>query len=384
MALRLNEEHQLTGSGLGYQMSCYALMRALCNRSGFKYSVGKFELLALKNTFETLKIDEETENSDNVGAADIKDTIESGELIEFLDDEQFEDVLTKVKDDVPLFGYPTPINAIDTTQITDLKKDFTYRGEIQDICKEWKKKNFGDTSLISMHVRRGDFTDIQSGMFLIDDDYYIDALKQLPELPVLIFTNDKDYILNNKLWQSDRFTLITDLTNDNNMVDCEWTQMIDDVIDESGMGRFYYKMALMLVSQRTGVPVANIISEMHPHGKKKIKNNWYNYSFDHCMMHLCDYHIMANSTYGLWGVEMSNSKKVVYPKYWMQGLHEDKEAKVCKDPESCRPGFRCNQDDSIALDLGGFDQTATIAGHFKNDTWVGLDNPDQRGFTIVK
>ena len=308
MALRLNEEHQLTGSGLGYQMSCYALMRALCNRSGFKYSVGKFELLALKNTFETLKIDEETENSDNVGAADIKDTIESGELIEFLDDEQFEDVLTKVKDDVPLFGYPTPINSIDTTQITDIKKDFTYRGEIQDKCKEWKKKNFGDTSLISMHVRRGDFTDIQSGMFLIDDDYYIDALKQLPELPVLIFTNDKDYILNNKLWQSDRFTLITDLTNDNNMVDCEWTQMIDDVIDESGMGRFYYKMALMLVSQRTGVPVANIISEMHPHGKKKIKNNWYNYSFDHCMMHLCDYHIMAYSSYGLWGVEMSNSK----------------------------------------------------------------------------
>ena len=108
------------------------------------------------------------------------------------------------------------INSIDTTQITEIKKDFTYRGEIQDICKEWKKKNFGDTSLISMHVRRGDFTDIQSGMFLIDDDYYVDALKQLPELPVLIFTNDKDYILNNKLWQSDRFTLITDLTNDNN------------------------------------------------------------------------------------------------------------------------------------------------------------------------
>ena len=373
MALTINEEHQLTGSGLGYQHSCYVMMRALANRSGLKYGIGKHDLVALRATYQTLEFDEI-----DPPAGDGK------KVIEFLDDEQFEDVLAKVKDDVPLFGYPTPINSIDTTQITDIKKDFTYRGEIQDKCKEWKKKNFGDTSLISMHVRRGDFTDIQSGMFLIDDDYYIDALKQLPELPVLIFTNDKDYILNNKLWQSDRFTLITDLTNDNNMVDCEWTQMIDDVIDESGMGRFYYKMALMLVSQRTGVPVANIISEMHPQGKKKIKNNWYNYSFDHCMMHLCDYHIMANSTYGLWGVEMSNSKKVVYPKYWMQGLHEDKEAKVCKDPESCRPGFRCNQDDSIALDLGGFDQTATIAGHFKNDTWVGLDNPDQRGFTIVK
>ena len=100
MTLTLNEEHQLTGSGLGYQMSSYALMRALCNRTGFKYSAGKFELLALKNTFETLKIDEETENSDNVGAADIKDPVDAGELTEFLDDEQFEDVLAKLEDNV--------------------------------------------------------------------------------------------------------------------------------------------------------------------------------------------------------------------------------------------------------------------------------------------
>ena len=366
MALRLNEEHQLTGSGLGYQMSCYALMRALCNRSGFKYSVGKFELLALKNTFETLKIDEETENSDNVGAADIKDPVESGELIEFLDDEQFEDVLAKVKDDVPLFGYPTPINSIDTPQITDIKKDFTYRGEIQDKCKEWKKKNFGDTSLISMHVRRGDFTDIQSGMFLIDDDYYIDALKQLPELPVLIFTNDKDYVMNNPKFIGSRFHLVHDIENNNEVVNCDWTQMMLKIVDESGMGRFYYKMVLKVMSDKTGVPVSQIVREMSPVGKRKIKNNLYNYSYDMCMMHMCDYHIMANSSFSVWGVELSNSRKVVYPKYWMQGSH-----------------VAGSIEDQIVMDLDGYDQTATIAGHFINDNWVGLDNPDQRAFTLV-
>ena len=36
------------------------------------------------------------------------------------------------------------------------------------------------------------------------------------------------------------------------------------------------------------------------------------------------------------------------------------------------------------MDINGFDQTATIAGHFINDKWVGLDNPDQRAFTFVK
>ncbi len=422
MALRLNEEHQFTGSGLGYQMSSYALMRSLCNRAGLKYAAGKFELLALKNTFESLEIDEEAH--DKMVAPEIlrqgrrtfsDDTpIDEDVVIEFLDQEQFEDIIPRAKDGGILFGYPTPINSIDETQITDIKKHFTYRGDIQDICKAWKQKMFGDTPVISMHFRRGDFTEISSGMFLIDDDYYIDALKQMPEgLPVLIFTNDKDYILNNPKWQSDRFTLVTDLSNDNNMIDCEWMQMIDEIIDESGMGRFYYKMAMMLASQRTGVPVQQIAKELAPAGKKKIKNNWYNYSFDHCMMHLCDYHIMANSTYGLWGVEMSNSKKVVYPKYWMQeDIHGDESlAQRIKNFNADEPGSFSNwvKKDSLAAtteqtidskiddasgkkkwthtlkpDMNGFDQTATIAGHFINDKWVGLDNPDQRAFTFVK
>ena len=422
MALRLNEEHQFTGSGLGYQMSSYALMRSLCNRSGLKYAAGKFELLALKNTFESLEIDEEAH--DKLSAPEIlrqgrrtfsDDTpIDEDIVIEFLDQEQFEDIIPRAKDGGILFGYPTPINSIDETQIKDIKKHFTYRGEIQDICKAWKQKMFGDTPVISMHFRRGDFTEISSGMFLIDDDYYIDALKQMPEgLPVLIFTNDKDYILNNPKWQSDRFTLVTDLSNDNNMIDCEWMQMIDEIIDESGMGRFYYKMAMMLASQRTGVPVQQIAKELAPAGKKKIKNNWYNYSFDHCMMHLCDYHIMANSTYGLWGVEMSNSKKVVYPKYWMQeDVHGDSDSLANRidsfSPDIPNSFTNWVKRDSLAAttsqtvesdmsqtqskewtytlkpDMNGFDQTATIAGHFINDKWVGLDNPDQRAFTFVK
>ena len=36
-------------------------------------------------------------------------------------------------------------------------------------------------------------------------------------------------------------------------------------------------------------------------------------------MSMCNYHIAANSLYGLWGIELSNSKKVIYPKYWSQG-----------------------------------------------------------------
>ncbi len=121
MALRLNEEHQFTGSGLGYQMSSYALMRSLCNRAGLKYAAGKFELLALKNTFESLEIDEEAH--DKMVAPEIlrqgrrtfsDDTpIDEDVVIEFLDQEQFEDIIPRAKDGGILFGYPTPINSID-------------------------------------------------------------------------------------------------------------------------------------------------------------------------------------------------------------------------------------------------------------------------------
>ena len=113
MTLTLNEEHQLTGSGLGYQHSCYVMMRALANRSGLKYGIGKHDLVALQATYQTLEFDE----IDPEG-------VSTDKVIEFLDDEQFEDVLAKLEDNVPLFGYPTPSNAIDPTQIKELKKAF--------------------------------------------------------------------------------------------------------------------------------------------------------------------------------------------------------------------------------------------------------------------
>ena len=356
MALKLNEEHQLTGTGLGYQHSCYVMMRALANRSGLKYGVGKHDLVALRATYQSLVFDEEDPQGQS-----------SEKVVEFLDDEQFEDVLARVEDNVPLFGYPTPINAIDTTQIKELKQHFTFRDEITDACKKFKEDNFGDTPVISMHIRRGDFEDIGSGMFLIDDDYYEDALKQLPDgLPVLIFTNDKDYVMNNPKFIGSRFHLVHDIENNNEVVNCDWTQMMLKIVDESGMGRFYYKMVLKIMSDRTGVPVQQILKEMSAVGKRKIKYNLYNYSYDMCLMHMCDYHIMANSSFSVWGVELSNSRKVVYPKYWMQGSH-----------------VAGSIEDQIVMDLDGYDQTATIAGHFINDNWVGLDNPDQRAFTLV-
>ena len=385
MALTLNEEHQSTGCGLGYQMSSYMLMRSLCNRKGLKYAVGEEQLVALKNTFDGIIIDE----VDPPGL--------DGEPQEFMPDQSFNEVLAKTEDGKCLYGYPTPSNMIDSTQFDDVKAHFTFREEIYKACEEWKKKTFGDSEVISMHFRRGDFEKESNGMFLIDDDYYMNALEMLPkDIPVVIFTNDKSYIIGNPKWYNastkNRFTLIKNILNDNNLDDKVGTYL-DHFIDTDGQRLFqykhairYYKSILYNRPESCGPEGCDMFEchDEHPDPpfselfQYKLDNDIYNYSLDMCLMSMCDYHVMANSTFGLWGVELSNSKKVIYPKYWMQGLNDDPDAIVCDDPKSCRPGFKCNQDTSVKLDLDGYNQTAAIAGPFIKSHWVPLENPDQR------
>ena len=233
MAIRLNEEHQTTGSGLGYQMSSYVLMRSLANRTGFKYAIDPQNLYALKNTFDGLVIDEE----DAPG-------VQGKHSVEFMIDDSFDDVLKTVKDNTTLYGYPTPSNAIDITQIEEVKSHFKFRDEIESRCKSWKESVVGDSEVIAIHLRRGDFVDDYSGMFLIDDDYYLKALKLLPkDIPVLIFTNDKEYVRGNENFSGDRFILVDDIVNFNQPTS-DLSREIDINVDKSGDNLFNYSVVL--------------------------------------------------------------------------------------------------------------------------------------------
>ena len=84
-------------------------------------------------------------------------------------------------------------------------------------------------------------------------------------------------------------------------------------------------------------------------------------------MSMCDYVIMANSTFSLWGATLGNPKKVIYPMYWMQG-----------HPEHPEEGSAL-----IKTDLGEFNQTASLGGSFVTDKFVPLENPDPRSFEVV-
>jgi len=106
--------------------------------------------------------------------------------------------------------------------------------------------------IIALHIRRGDYVE-QPWHGPQTTDYYETALSLLPqELPVVIFTDDPIWAFDQKLFAPDRFS----------------------------------------------------ISE----GNSNL--------FDMCLMSMCQYHIIANSSFSWWGAWLSDSKQVIAPKRW--------------------------------------------------------------------
>lgn len=106
--------------------------------------------------------------------------------------------------------------------------------------------------IISLHIRRGDYVN-QPWHGCCPLEYYDKSLSILnSDLPVIIFTDDPKWVLKQNIFESDRF----------------------------------------YVSQ----------------GNSNL--------FDMCLMTLCNYHIIANSSFSWWGAWLSSSKKVIVPERW--------------------------------------------------------------------
>ena len=89
-----------------------------------------------------------------------------------------------------------------------------------------------------------------------DEDYYVKSLSSFSEdLPVIVFSDDATWCKEQKIFSPDRFII-----SENNSTD-----------------------------------------------------------FDLCLMSLCQYHIIANSSYSWWGAWLAKSKKVIAPNNWFGG-----------------------------------------------------------------
>lgn len=117
--------------------------------------------------------------------------------------------------------------------------------------------------VISLHIRRGDY--ITNPNHPVQSiEYYKKSIDNLPDnLPILVFSDDPDWCNKQEIFSSDRFMI-----SENNSTD-----------------------------------------------------------FDLCLMSLCQYHIIANSSFSWWGAWLSKSNKVIAPLKWFGEGNADKDTK---------------------------------------------------------
>ena len=109
-----------------------------------------------------------------------------------------------------------------------------------------------DGESISLHIRRGDYT-VNPNHPTQTVEYYDKALSNFDsKIPVFVFSDDPSWCHEQKLFSDDRF-----LISDGNATE-----------------------------------------------------------FDLCLMSLCTYHIIANSSFSWWGAWLAKSKKIIAPKNW--------------------------------------------------------------------
>ena len=174
-----------------------------------------------------------------------------------------QDLLDGCEDNVNLYGYFQSEKYFKHIA-NDIRKDFEWRDDVKKLCKEMFDSVGGKA--ISLHVRRTDHLIKPTYHNVLPLSYYEEALTKIDNdfgvkvghvgedgpIPVLIFSDDPQWCKEQEFFSGDRF-----------------------FVSESG----------------------DNITDM-------------------CLMSMCNYHIMANSTFSWWGAWLSGSEKVIGPKMW--------------------------------------------------------------------
>ena len=163
-----------------------------------------------------------------------------------------EELFVNCPDDIDLVGYFQTEKYFKHIE-DEIREDFTFDEELLGVCKSFIDENF-DSDVISLHIRRGDYV-VNPNHPTQTMEYYEEALSKLPDLPVIVFSDDPSWCKEQSLFSGDRFVI-----SEENATDA-----------------------------------------------------------DLCLMSLCSYHIIANSSFSWWGAWLAKSNKVIAPKNWFSG-----------------------------------------------------------------
>ena len=109
------------------------------------------------------------------------------------------ELFTNCPDDVDLFGYYQTEEKYFKHIEDEIREDFTFKDDLLELCKPFMTE---DT--ISLHVRRGDYIHNPNHP-VAPLSFYEEALLKLPDLPVLVFSDDPEWCKEQEIFGDDRF-----------------------------------------------------------------------------------------------------------------------------------------------------------------------------------
>lgn len=233
---------------LGNQMFQYASLRGIAANRGFDFCIPPPDVFGV-NDPNVKNSKSNIHNTFDISL--VKQGMLNNPMVQESCFEFDQNLFDTCDDNVDLLGYFQSEKYFIHIE-DDIRKDFSFHQDIINECEEFIKTEICDNNLISLHIRRGDYLNLTSHHPIPSLDYYQYCLDKLPDVPVLIFSDDVDWCMEQKLFENDRFF------------------------------------------------ISNTNSEKQ----------------DMCLMSMCSYHIIANSSFSWWGAWLSKSKKVFAPKDW--------------------------------------------------------------------
>jgi hypothetical protein len=233
---------------LGNQMFQYASLRGIAANREYDFCIPP------KNVFGVR--DSNVKNSDtNIHTSfeleKYNQSISNNQIIQESGFHFDENIFNTCEDNVDLYGYFQSEKYFKNIE-EDIRKDFTFNSEIVDACKQFIEEIVGGKEIISLHIRRDDYLNLQSFHPTPPIEYYEKALDKLPDVPVIIFSDSIEWASEQSLFDSDKFYISEENTAD----------------------------------------------------------------FDMCLMSMCKYHIIANSSFSWWGSWLAKSEHTIAPKTW--------------------------------------------------------------------
>ena len=167
---------------LGNQMFQYSALRGISSHKGYEHSIPDIDVL-INRPFgsDIIRCFNVTPTKSNQNYSWIKER-----TFEF--DKYFFD---ECPDNVDIVGYFQSEKYFKHIE-DDIRKEFSFHSEILKTSIEYKKNKFANSEIISLHIRRGDYT-TDPNFDCLPLDYYYEGLKLLPEIPVLVITNDQEW-----------------------------------------------------------------------------------------------------------------------------------------------------------------------------------------------